>query len=92
MAFTATTYMRNFHVGAPIEWVVGFLFGLFIVSFAVDLYPAVHAKNGAFFAPKDTGHRGESTDVEMARRPSDLSRDSDERAEAQRIETVAGKV
>ena len=92
MAFTATTYMRNFHVGAPLEWVVGFLFGLFIISFAVDLYPAVHAENGAFFAPKDVGRGSESTDVEMARRASELSRDSDDMREVRGVATVAFKL
>ena len=107
VAFTATTYMRNFHVGAPLEWCVGFLFGLFIVSFAVDLYPAVHTKNGAFFAPdKDAlARRGESSDdgrradVEMAlrgaepsrRSASELSRDSEEMREVRHIETLDHK-
>jgi hypothetical protein len=42
--FIGTTFTRHYDIGAVFEWVIAFIFSLYIFSFAIDLYPAVHTK------------------------------------------------
>ncbi len=45
IAFVATNFTRHSNVAAILEWVVAFLFTFFILSFVIDLYPAVATKS-----------------------------------------------
>ncbi|KAM4055929.1 frag1/DRAM/Sfk1 family protein [Hirsutella rhossiliensis] len=49
--FAATSYTRHTDVAAVFEWVVAFIFTFYILSFVIDLYPAV--------ATRDPGSRFE---------------------------------
>lgn len=42
-----TNFTRHIDVAAVFEWVVAFIFTLYILSFVVDLYPAVATKDPA---------------------------------------------
>lgn len=44
IAFVATNFTSHDNVAAVLEWVVAFLFTFFILSFVIDLYPAVATK------------------------------------------------
>ncbi|OAQ96319.1 hypothetical protein LLEC1_00124 [Akanthomyces lecanii] len=44
IAFVATNFTSHDNVAAVLEWVVAFLFSFFILSFVIDLYPAVATK------------------------------------------------
>lgn len=47
IAFVACTFTGNYNPGAVFEWIIAFIFSFYVFSFYVDLYPAVHTKNGA---------------------------------------------
>ena len=42
-----------------LEWAVAFIFTFYVISFAVDLLPAVHTKN---YASRETGMQMEQND------------------------------
>ncbi|KJZ75550.1 hypothetical protein HIM_05013 [Hirsutella minnesotensis 3608] len=60
IVFAATTYTRNRNVAAVFEWIVAFIFTFYILSFVVDLYPAIRTR--------EPGHR-----FEKPRLPGDLA-------------------
>jgi D-alanyl-lipoteichoic acid acyltransferase DltB (MBOAT superfamily) len=72
-AFAATTYTKAFDAGASVEWAIGFVFSLYIFSFSIDLYPAIHTKNGIrydksmFVSKPDNGQQMNIEMVEDAR-------------------------
>jgi len=47
--FVGTTFTEHYDVGAVFEWIIAFIFSLYVFSFVVDLYPAIYTKPGAQF-------------------------------------------
>ncbi|POR33341.1 Protein sfk1 [Tolypocladium paradoxum] len=59
IVFTSTSFTKHTDVAAVFEWVVAFIFTFYILSFVIDLLPAIHTR--------DHGARFEKTrDVEEA--------------------------
>lgn len=54
VTFAATSFTHNYNVAAIFEWVVSFVFTLYIISFFIDLYPAVRTKAPHARFPKPT--------------------------------------
>ncbi len=50
--FIGATFTGHYDVGAPLEWTIAFIFDLYIFSFCVDLYPAVHTRKGNKYVSK----------------------------------------
>ncbi|KAK9422021.1 putative Frag1/DRAM/Sfk1 family protein [Seiridium unicorne] len=46
IAFIVTNFRGIYDVAAILEWVIAFIFSLYVFSFFVDLYPAVKTRNG----------------------------------------------
>lgn len=44
VAFAATSFTKNYNIAAVLEWVVALIFTLYIISFIIDLYPAVRTR------------------------------------------------
>ncbi|KAJ6787573.1 hypothetical protein PWT90_00656 [Aphanocladium album] len=59
IAFIATNFTNKDEVAAILEWVVAFLFTFFILSFVIDLYPAVATKSHAARYDKRSPHEME---------------------------------
>ena len=57
VAFGVTTLKHKRNVSAVIEWIIAFLYGFFVVSFAVDFLPALDTKHG---------EKGQPTEMQMA--------------------------
>lgn len=45
MAFIVCKFRDNYDAAAEIEWAIAFYFSLYVLSFVVDLYPAVRTKH-----------------------------------------------
>lgn len=48
IAFAVTLYKHKYDAAGVLEWLVSFLLTFYLLSFAVDLWPAAHATKGAF--------------------------------------------
>ncbi|KAJ9142614.1 FK506 suppressor Sfk1 [Pleurostoma richardsiae] len=46
VAFVSCTWTDHYNAGAIFEWVIAFIFSLYVFSFYVDLYPAVYTRHG----------------------------------------------
>ncbi|EFX01071.1 fk506 suppressor [Grosmannia clavigera kw1407] len=46
IVYVCLTFTHSPNGGAVIEWVIAYVFTLYVLSFAVDLYPAVHTRHG----------------------------------------------
>jgi hypothetical protein len=44
VAFVACSVTKNYNIAAIFEWIVSFVFTLYIISFFIDLYPAIRTK------------------------------------------------
>jgi hypothetical protein len=71
VAFAATTYTGHYNVASVCEWVVAFIFTLFIFSFYVDLWPAVYTR------PKNARHWNKAAGG-MGQNPRQMEEASDE--------------
>ncbi|KND93553.1 Protein sfk1 [Tolypocladium ophioglossoides CBS 100239] len=45
IVFASTSFTRHTNVAAVFEWVVAFIFTFYILSFVIDLLPAIHTKD-----------------------------------------------
>ncbi|CAK7198272.1 hypothetical protein SEUCBS139899_000932 [Sporothrix eucalyptigena] len=43
--FVSLTFTNHTNGGAVVEWIIAFIFALYVYSFAIDLYPAVHTRH-----------------------------------------------
>ncbi|KAG5929569.1 hypothetical protein E4U42_005383 [Claviceps africana] len=63
IVFVSTSFTHNRNVAAVFEWIVAFIFTLYVLSFIIDLRPAVYTRHpSARFEKPHDGAR----DVEMA--------------------------
>ncbi|KAJ6438675.1 tyrosine kinase protein [Purpureocillium lavendulum] len=55
IVFASTSFTHNNNVAAVIEWVIAFIFTFYILSFVIDLLPAIHTRDPAarFEKPHD---------------------------------------
>ncbi|KAL2074616.1 hypothetical protein VTL71DRAFT_8394 [Oculimacula yallundae] len=44
IAFISTLFTSTYNEAAILEWILAFTFGLYVVSYAIDLFPASHCK------------------------------------------------
>ncbi|KAG6033081.1 hypothetical protein E4U41_007028 [Claviceps citrina] len=73
VAFAATSYTHNPNVAAVLEWTVAFIFTFYVLSFVIDLRPAVHTRSrSARFdkQPAAAAAAAATADVEMGSRTS----------------------
>ena len=56
-AFGVTTLKDKRNVSAVLEWTIAFLYGIFVISFAIDFLPALDTKHG---------EKGQPTEMQMA--------------------------
>jgi small-conductance mechanosensitive channel len=45
IVFASTSFTDNYNVAAVFEWVVAFIFTLYVFSFVIDLWPAIRTKH-----------------------------------------------
>jgi len=57
--FIATNFKKIWNVAAVFEWIVAFVFTFYVLSFFIDLIPAVHGKH---YASKQTAMEMEAND------------------------------
>ncbi|KAL7949192.1 Frag1/DRAM/Sfk1 family domain-containing protein [Trichoderma barbatum] len=62
IVFVATNWSDNQNVAAVFEWIIAFIFTFYILSFIIDLLPAVHTKAPATRFSKSHDHDMESAD------------------------------
>lgn len=48
IAFAATNFKKQYNAAAILEWAVSFVFTFYVLSFVIDLAPAVHTHKGDF--------------------------------------------
>jgi len=59
IVFIATNFKKIWNVAAVFEWIVAFVFTFYVLSFFIDLIPAVHGKH---YASKQTAMEMEAND------------------------------
>ncbi|KAL7928616.1 Frag1/DRAM/Sfk1 family domain-containing protein [Trichoderma chlorosporum] len=62
IVFVATNWSNNKNVAAVFEWIIAFIFTFYILSFIIDLLPAIHTKAPAARFSKSHEHEMESAD------------------------------
>lgn len=60
--FVSLTFTNHTTGGAVVEWVIAFIFALYIFSFCIDLYPAVHTRHLKRRFREKTGLNGSSSE------------------------------
>lgn len=48
IAFAACNFVKSYNAAAVLEWAIAFIFTFYVMSFFIDLIPAVHTKNRRF--------------------------------------------
>ncbi|KAL1892112.1 hypothetical protein Sste5346_007267 [Sporothrix stenoceras] len=60
--FVSLTFTDHTTGGAIVEWIIAFIFALYIYSFCIDLYPAVHTRHLKRRYREKTGMNGSGSD------------------------------
>ena len=67
VAFGVTLYKKIHNVAAVLEWFISFLFTFYVLSFAVDLWPARHSEKGEFAMDRHGVHEVDGRAVDEHR-------------------------
>lgn len=62
IVFVSLTFTHHTTGGAIVEWIIAFIFALYIFSFCIDLYPAVHTRHLKRRFREKTGMNGSGSD------------------------------
>lgn len=95
IAFGACNFKNKYNAAGVLEWVIAFIFTFYVLSFFIDLLPAVHTKHGAKFGETEMQMEAndgrDGADNKMARGYPAAGRDSEQTVGRNDIPVVGGR-
>ncbi|KAI9724378.1 MAG: hypothetical protein M1812_000446 [Candelaria pacifica] len=61
IAFAATTFTKHQNVAAVLEWIVAFIFTFYVLTFFIDLFPALRMKQGDLYGDNNSSSNYDGT-------------------------------